>query len=322
MGKTYIKITNFYMCMDLALCAVALSLALITLATVAGYYEGTDWDTISDMITRSSRLRNAFALIVGVMIVAQAYYCLAMIRRWEKHGFLLRMEKVAVWFGMALSFGGAIGFAIVSTDIAERQHLIFAAVSFSGTWLYMSVFFYVAVAVHFMNTRSPVPSLRVATCNWIIMTVSGVMLAAQPFWRHYAEYVYVVSLHAAALSLCVSQPPTKQTPAGMHATNVLLVAGPIVPPIAVPPIVMIERYDGKKDKLAWVSPALQWSQQDKTGAYRVSAVSVSAFRSNGLQLQIYDKEFGETMPVCSAKLTQKSMEKVRRMARYYDVPFY
>ena len=309
--------------MDLALCAVALSLALITLATLAGYYEGSSWDTISDMITRSSRLRNAFALIIGLMIVAQAYYCVAMLRRWEQHGFVLRMEKIAVWFGMALSFGGAIGFAIVSTDIAENQHLLFAAVSFTGTWLYMAVLYYVSVAVYWMQKRSYVPSLAGATVSEVLLLISGVALAVQPSWRHYAEYVYVVSLHAAAFCLCVAKPPAQKNAPGMHSDQVMLAAvtGPIVETPHVPTIVVIKRQDGRADKLAWVGPSFQWSQQDDALRYHVAVVSVASFRCHNLTLDVYDKMTAQHVPACSVLLTKESMQLVQYMAHCYGVPF-
>ena len=186
----------------------------------------------------------------------------------------------------------------------------------------MAVLYYVSVAVYWMTKRSYVPSLAGATISEVLLFLSGIALAVQPSWRHYAEYVYVASLHAAAFCLCVPKVPAQQNPLGLHSDQIMLIeADPIIEPPHVPSIVIIKRQDGRADKLAWVGPSLQWSQQDDALRYRVVVVSVASFRCHNLKLDVFDKMSAQHKPTYSVLLTKESMNIVHNMAHHFQVPF-
>jgi len=303
---------------DRALLAIVSSFSLVLLATLVGYYEGDGWDTISDMITRSPRLRNAFALFVGFLCVAHYYYCTEMLRRWERYGWTVRVEKAAVWLGMLVSFGGAVGFAIVSTDDNQKQHMYFAAVAFSGMWLYIFVFYWMACQVRLKATHgraiAPIaPSMAGATVAMVAMSVSAVALAFTPSWMHYVEYTFVISTHLAAACLCMpAQPP------GMYNNAMLLV--PVATPLAVPVphTIDVSCAGGRHARLQWVGPALQWLTQDQTGQWDVVVSCVRYFHRKGLTLDVHGDNHEQ---YTSNLLNEAEVAKVQKVASYYNIQF-
>ena len=186
--------------MDSPLIAIACSFSFILVATLIGYAEGDGWDTISDMITRSPQLRNAFAIFVTLMIFAQWYYCSTMISRWQAYEGRFRLLSAAIHMCMIVSFVGALGFAIYSTDVAETEHFVFASVSFIGTWGYIAIFCYVAWKAKSVR----VPSPWGAVLGFVLATLCLIALAPQPAWKHYAEYLFAFSIHWTAACLCIS----------------------------------------------------------------------------------------------------------------------
>ena len=240
--------------MDSPLLAIACSFILILVATLIGYAEGDSWDTISDMITRSPQLRNAFAVFVTLMILAQWYYCSTMIARWRAYEGRLRVLGAAIYTCMVASFAGAFGFAIYSTDVAEQEHLSFAAVSFVGTWGYISIFCYVASKAQSVQ----VPSPWGAVVGFVLATLCLIALAPQPWWKHYAEYLFVFSIHWTAACLCISNRPPDLQPAHLQmlCTQELPMMQAI--PVSSPyDLIKIQCTDGMYG-LQLVSPAYQW----------------------------------------------------------------
>ena len=125
--------------------SIVLTAALLLTATIAGYLEGDSWNTLSDMITRNSRLRNAFALFVGIMVICQGFYTFTMYKRWANRAALYKHEPtyapaVLVTLGYLMSLGGSVGFAIVSTDISQDEHVTYAAIAFAGIYVYLVTF--------------------------------------------------------------------------------------------------------------------------------------------------------------------------------------
>lgn len=307
--------------MDRALLAIASSFALVLLATLVGYYEGEGWATISEMITRSPRLRNAFALFIGLMGIAQYYYCEEMLQRWERYGWSLRVEKVIVWLAMTVSFAGAVGFAIVSTDDNETQHLYFAAVSFAGAWVYIAVLYWMAYQAPLKARASmggamaPVePSMPVATACMVLLNASGVALMFQPSWMQYAEYTFVASLHLAAACLCMPEEPPDMRP------STLLLQMPVAPVVvSMPTSIDVTCIDGTRARLQWIDPALQWLVQSKTQQFNVQVSNIMEFN--------YDRgrnllEIRGQNRTATAQLNGTDVGEVYKLATYFNVHFH
>lgn len=300
--------------MDRALLAILLSLTLVTLATLIGYYEGSSWDTISDMITRSDRLRNAFALFVGISVVAQYYYCNEMISRWHSadQQLTLHAYDAVLKFAMLTCFGGAVGFAIVSTDIAERQHMYFAAVSFTGAWLYMSTFYKLAQS----HGQRYVIWLHGGTGFYFTMCVSGIALAVQPSWAHYAEYVFVFSLHVTAICFYVlpdqngrSSMPMAQMVAVIDSTQSL-----------PSPVEFYSNDDNTMQQLRHNGLELTWaSHNDILQTFsneKLSCVTELRLEQNVL---IGRGAKGNTV---SGNPNSAQIARIKQLAAFYNVPMY
>ena len=192
--------------------SIVITAVLLLTATIVGYLHGESWDTLSDMITRNNRLRNAFALMVGIMVMCQGFYTLRMYKRWANRAALHGDEpsyalSIAVTVGYLLSFGGSVGFAIVSTDIAQGEHVTYAAIAFAGIYMYLLAF--EAMEVYYGGALwprlsafflvVPVVALGVyAVCHW----------AGEPISRDYDyvwEYIFIVCMVGAACSLFVKK---------------------------------------------------------------------------------------------------------------------
>ncbi len=130
--------------------AIVLTTVLLLTATIAGYLSGDSWATISEMITRSPRLRNAFSLFVGVIVACQGFYVYKMHQRWTQRAALytthnkLKGTTAFIVIGYIASFAGSVGFAIVSTDIDQSQHIVYAGTAFVGIYVYLTAFTYLA----------------------------------------------------------------------------------------------------------------------------------------------------------------------------------
>jgi len=198
---------------DLAHVAIPLSFILIALATVVGYYSGDDWETISDMITRSDRLRNAFALIMGVSLSLQMYFASAMYTRYTKraslYGHTLYGVSLPLLVGLAGSLGGSVGFAIVSTDISQDEHIIFAGTAFVGIWIYLATFkglaWYYPKETTGSDKATVYPRMALATIlvpfAMILLHAIGVM---DDGLDYVTEFVFVAAMHLCAY--CVYLP--------------------------------------------------------------------------------------------------------------------
>ena len=287
--------------MDLALFSQGLSFTLLLLVTLLGYYHGSNWDTISDMITRNGRLRNCFALFVGIIIVAQLYYCIEMLRRFRQQNAKLHVLKLLVWVAMATSVGGAIGFAIVSTDIGADQHLFFAAIAFTSIYVYIVTFYYVAHNhhVYFMSG---------ATASIVAMTASGFLLALQLRWGHYAEYMFVASMHSAAACLCVQ----RRVPS-LHDQQILVLTTD-----AGPASVTLTSSDHIVHNLKWVYPAPVWSVQEPSGQFRVALSCVRSVEHNPYNRTLYVKGTGNTI---YGQFQPNDIHVVQTFCNGHKVPF-
>jgi len=203
---------------------------LLAIVTIAGYRADMSWDTISDMVTRSGRLRNTFALFTGFILVCQGYYTVTMYRRWASRAALYTghtphyFAATFVTLGFVMSFAGSVGFAIVSTDIAEDEHIVYAGVAFTGIYMYLLAFGCVAYYYHNGNGNK---GEKGGGALW--PRVAGLCLAApvlttivfavdyysgQAFCFEYAyvwEFIFVISMLGAALGLYIKEPvPVKQ----------------------------------------------------------------------------------------------------------------
>ena len=189
--------------------AIVASFVLLIVITIAGRLQGHNWDTISQMITRSPRLRNAFAIVVGWIILCQLYYVVTMYHRWARiarankpngvHRLYWPLPFVVV--GILCSVGGSVGFAIVSTDISKTEHTGFAGVAFAGMYIYLATF-----AVLSRKYPGTVLWDKLAYAFMCIPILSVIVWAA---WRpsedyYYVwEYVYLCSVFGAACALYV-----------------------------------------------------------------------------------------------------------------------
>lgn len=206
--------------------AILVTAVLLTTVTMAGYAHDMSWDTISDMITRSDRLRNTFALFTGFILVCQGYYVVTMYRRWAtraalyKHHSPIYFSTAFVTLGYLLSFAGSVGFAIVSTDISEDEHLVYAGIAFTGIYMYLLAFGGLASYYHNGNGAAdevggaalwPMASslfLLVPVATSIVYAIDHYYFDAS-FSREYAyvwEFIFVISMLGAALSLYVNKP--------------------------------------------------------------------------------------------------------------------
>jgi len=200
--------------------AIVLTAALLLTATIAGYLSGDSWNTISDMITRSPRLRNAFALFVGVIVVCQGFYVYEMHKRWTQRAALyrthnkLRGTTAIIALGYLASLGGSVGFAIVSTDIDKSEHIVYAGTAFTGIYVFLVAFTYLAFYYqednkdcndHGKGAYWPLLagiSLDIPVLALIVYAVSDAM--GEPLSRNYDyvwEFIFVTCMLVASLCL-------------------------------------------------------------------------------------------------------------------------
>lgn len=203
---------------------IIVTAVLLTTVTIAGYATDMSWDTISDMVTRSGRLRNTFALFTGFILVCQGYYTVTMYRRWTTRAALYSADPhyfgaVFVTLGYLMSFAGSVGFAIVSTDIAEDEHIIYAGVAFTGIYMYLLAFGCVAWYYHDGNGCEcekgggalwpNVAVVCLALPAWTTIVFLVDYYSGQAFCFEYAyvwEFIYVISMLGAALGLYIKEP--------------------------------------------------------------------------------------------------------------------
>ena len=203
--------------------AIVLTAALLLTATIAGYLSGDSLDTISDMITRSPRLRNAFAMFVGVIVVCQGFYVYEMHKHWTQRAALykthnkLRGTTAIIALGYLASFGGSVGFAIVSTDIDESEHVTYAGTAFAGIYVFLLAFTYLAYYYqegngarddeHGKGAYWPFLagiSLTIPVLALIVFAVANAM--GEPFSRDYDyvwEFIFVACMLVASLCLYI-----------------------------------------------------------------------------------------------------------------------
>lgn len=207
---------------DAAYIAIVASAILLLLVTIAGRMAGDNWDTISDMITRNPRLRNAFAVIVGWVVVCQLYWVSVMYHRWtaivhtkmsdptdktprpptDKTPRPLYIPLTAVLVGIVASVAGSVGFATISTDISNTQHELCAGTAFLGIYVYLAAFAWLAfkygdkyvVSLHFALAMLGVP--------WLCFIG---YLIAKPYTKDISHYLYVwefVFVSSALMAAC------------------------------------------------------------------------------------------------------------------------
>jgi len=202
--------------------AIVLTAALLLTATIAGYLSGNSLNTISDMITRSPRLRNAFAMFIGVIVVCQGFYVYEMHKRWTQRAALytthnrLRGTTAIIALGYLASLGGSVGFAIVSTDIDKSEHVTYAGTAFVGIYVYLLAFTYLAFyyqdgngarGEHGKGAYWPLLagiSLDLPVLALIVFAVANAM--GEPFSRDYDyvwEFIFVACMLVAALCLYI-----------------------------------------------------------------------------------------------------------------------
>lgn len=209
---------------DAAYLAIVASGILLLLATVAGRMEGDSWDTISDMITRNPRLRNAFSIIVGWVVLCQIYYVTVMYQRWtaivhkQQHDDTqdtprpLYLPLTAVLVGIVASVAGSIGFATISTDISSTQHEFCAGTAFLGIYVYLVAFAWLAVKYgrgkHVVSLRWACAMLAIPWFSFIAFAIAREYTSDISHYLYVWEFLFVSSALLAACALYVY--PIKQ----------------------------------------------------------------------------------------------------------------
>jgi len=199
---------------DAAYIAIVASAILLLLVTIAGRMAGDNWDTISDMITRNPRLRNAFAVIVGWVVVCQLYWVSVMYHRWTaivhkamsdqsgKTPRPLYLPLTAVLVGIVASVAGSVGFATISTDISNTQHELCAVTAFLGIYVYLAAFAWLA----FKHEDKYVVSRRFALFMLGVPWLSFIGYPiAKPYTKDMSHYLYVwefVFVSSALMAAC------------------------------------------------------------------------------------------------------------------------
>ena len=200
---------------DAAYIAIVASAILLLLVTIAGRMAGDNWDTISDMITRNPRLRNAFAVIVGWVVVCQLYWVSVMYHRWtaivhtkmsdptDKTPRPLYIPLTAVLVGIVASVTGSVGFATISTDISNTQHELCAGTAFLGIYVYLVAFAWLAFKY---GRGNHVVSLHFALAMLGVPWLSFIgYLIAKPYTKDISDYLYVwefVFVSSALMAAC------------------------------------------------------------------------------------------------------------------------
>lgn len=189
---------------DQAFWAIVATAVLLVIATIAGYVHGDSWDTISEMITRNERLQNAFAMFMGMIVLCQGVYVVVMYNRLSRIAQQIGQAPtyaaaLFVTIGYALTLGGSVGFAIVSTDISQDEHTVYAATAFGGTYMYLLAF---GAAARYLRANVLWP--RSAALLLCVPAVCAVLYAATGIFDDYMyafEFIFVGSLLGAACSL-------------------------------------------------------------------------------------------------------------------------
>lgn len=209
---------------DAAYIAIVASAILLLLVTIAGRMAGDSWDTISDMITRNPRLRNAFAVIVGWVVVCQLYWVSVMYHRWtaivhtnknyptQDTPRPLYIPLTAVLVGIVASVAGSVGFATISTDISNTQHELCAGTAFLGIYVYLVAFAWLAFKYgrgnHVVSLRFALAMLSVPWLCFIGFEIAKKYTKDISDYLYVWEFVFVSSALMAACALYVY--PIKQ----------------------------------------------------------------------------------------------------------------
>jgi len=188
--------------------AIVLTAVLLSVATVAGYMHGNTWDTISKMITRSERLQNAFAMFIGMIIMCQGFYVLTMYRRLtetarEQGDEPTYAPALLVSLGYLASLGGSAGFAIVSTDISEDTHTVYATIAFIGLYVYLLSF---AATAYYYRANCRVLWPKMAALFLFAPVVAMLVYKATSVSSEYLyawEFIFAGSMLGASCSLFV-----------------------------------------------------------------------------------------------------------------------
>ena len=128
-----------------------------------------------------------------------------------------------------MSFVGSVGLAIVSTDIDDDEHVVFAGVAFSGIYMYLLTFG--CVAWYDQSTTSDTYEKR-AGAMW--PHLAGVCLAAPVLatvafavdrytgnkfsnYGYVWEFIFVISVLGASLGLYIREPSPVHASTRLHA---------------------------------------------------------------------------------------------------------
>ena len=155
------------------------------------------WDSISEMITRSDKLRNLFVVYVFLSVVGFGV-CLALLMARAKlvrkncDTAMQRATRIGAWVAFAVAGLSELGFAVMSTDIDSDIHLSLASVAF-GSLLLASVL----LCLHLDETLyygkyTPLAVALLATASAVVFAVSKTPVF---------EYALVLLLHVVFLIL-------------------------------------------------------------------------------------------------------------------------
>lgn len=150
------------------------------------------WDSISEMITRSDKLRNMFVLYVFLSVIGFGT-CLALLMerakllREGRGSAMDRATHVGTWVAFVVAGLAQLGFAVMSMDVDSEQHNYLASIAF-GSLLVASVLLclHLDETLYYGKLLPLFVSLSAGAC------AVAFALGASPFF----EYALVALLHA------------------------------------------------------------------------------------------------------------------------------
>ena len=233
--------------------AIVFSGVLLLCATVVGYLHGETWDTISTMITRSEKLKNAFSMFVGMIIVFQSFYVYNMYNR------VCRIAKarmgheptyapaLIVFISWMASVLGSAGFAINSTDIAASAHKVYAATAFLGVYIYLAAF-YAAAYYYAAPIIWPDTAIVLLGIPWVLGIVYVAMSPSDEYLYAF-EFPFLFCVLGAACALFIPDAKVRKLEPGYKP---LAIAYPLPSsPVPEPPKEVITESESQVRAKLW-----------------------------------------------------------------------
>lgn len=201
--------------------AIILSYLLFAGITVGIGVATNDWDTISAMVARDTKTRNAFSFIAGLSLLLQGYWLYRQIVAWSAYvsgptrstgvmpaievrtpgsGWMrYRFTATLLALGAVSCTVGTIGLVVWSQNVDKSNHLRYAGAMFVGTLVYQLGLFMLWVFVPLpMAMRTTMGSIRLM---WFASL--GCLIGLWQSDSYWLEYIVVTTLHGGALALTI-----------------------------------------------------------------------------------------------------------------------